>query len=116
MGVKSSGLITAADNRWTGLAADGMNGRQGLYLSGEHVNPGNPFPELSHYQSAAPNDGTSDKIAYYEYNPSGTGNPAIDPTMRQVEATRLRSLFLFTVKEGMQGLNLKLVENGKETP
>ena len=99
------------NNRWTGAGPDGQ-GRQGLYLSQEFVNDGDPFPELSHYQSG-PDEG-SIQIPYYEYHPGSS--PVISPTLRVVEARNLRSMFLFTVTEGQSGLDLRLRPSSRLNP
>ena len=87
-------------NRWTGRGPDG-NGRQGLYMSAEFVNEGYPFPELEHYQQP---DGNPDaNITYFDYTGGELG-----PVPESVSAGQLRSMFLFTSDQDMQGLDLRL--------
>lgn len=93
------------NNRWTGAGADG-GGSQGLYLSQDYVDEGDPFPELSHYQSGE--DEGTDLVPSYEYHP-GT-DPVIDPTMKVEHAANLRSMFHFTLTEDLQGLDLRLTD------
>jgi hypothetical protein len=96
-------LANDVNNRWTGCGPDGR-GSQGLYLSQDFVNDGDPFPELSYYQSGG--DGGADLVPSYEYHPGSS--PAIDPTMKVEHATNLRSMFHFTLTEDLEGLDLRL--------
>jgi hypothetical protein len=96
-------LASDLNNRWTGASPDGR-GSQGLYLSQDFVNEGNPFPELTHYQDG-PDEGGVD-VPYYEYHPGV--NPVIQPKMRVAQARNLRSMFLFTLLDEQPGLDLRL--------
>jgi len=88
------------NNRWTGLAADGKTGTQGLYLSQEF--PGSldtRFSELEHYQDSTlpPNQ----EVAYFEYAPGK------EPAWTRAKASELRSMFLFTLSEVPSGVNFQ---------
>jgi len=97
-------------NRWTGMGADGA-GHQGLYLSGEFINQGHPFPELEHYQ--APGQQPDAQITYFDYHP---GDGGIDPTPATADAGQLRSMFLFTLDNEARGLDLNLMRGGEINP
>jgi hypothetical protein len=102
-------LANDVHNRWTGSDLAG-GGRQGLYFSAEFLNPGNPFPELSHYQQ----DGQDsvDLVSYYEYHPGQ--NPPIAPEPRVERATNLRSMFLFTLTRDQPGLDFRITSRGNK--
>jgi len=92
-------------NRWTGRGIADGTGRQGLYLSGEFISEGHPFPELEHYQQGEEPD---KRIVYYDYNPHEEGEIAIAPKAQMEQAGNLRSMFLFSADAPMSGIDLKL--------
>lgn len=98
-----SSLGNDTGNRWTGKATGGASrGSQGLYLSAEFLDIAKPFPELEHYMGKEPEPKRD--VLYYEYAPKQP--PRLVPA--KVEA--LRSMFLFSLTEESQGLDLTLVE------
>lgn len=91
-------------NRWTGLGAGDLSkGAQGLYCSGEFLDKDKPFPELEHYMD--PNT-SADPVYYFEYTPNQP------PQLRLANVKSLRSMFLFSTKEEVPGLDLSLPEEG----
>lgn len=89
-------------NRWTGTSATcALIGSQGLYLSLD--NPGECdtyFAELEHYIREDTTD--HQKVTYTCYQ---TNKP---PVTAFTNGSNLRTLFLFSLKRSLQGINLKL--------
>lgn len=101
-------------NRWTGLPpAEGTQGASGLYLSMDEAGPQNTdFPELEHYQRQGPIE-VGRQINYWEYSPVNQF-----PVMAQAQATQLRSMFIFTSNQNINGYDLTMPNpvNSPATP
>ncbi|NTU73694.1 hypothetical protein HGB07_06040 [Candidatus Roizmanbacteria bacterium] len=93
-------LAGDTNNRWTGSDGAG-HGSQGLYLSGEFIIEGQPFPELEYYQNIQPLSPPQD-IDFFRYeaghNPIWQSNPS----------RQLRTMFLFNQTRGLSGINFSL--------
>ncbi len=100
-------LANDTGNRWTGLGTDGT-GSQGLYMSGEFINDGSPFPELEHYQN--PTVAGTQEINYFRYEAGR------DPAWIRVPARELRTMFLFTQTRALNGIDFSLKVNGADHP
>lgn len=100
-------LANDTNNRWTGRSPneDVVEGSQGLYLSGEYLDIEQPFPELDHYmdRQTDPND----PVLYYRYQQGA------EPELVLGTVGELRSMFLFTTNEELEGINLSLNEGGE---
>lgn len=89
-------------NRWTGAGIQEGEGAQGLYLSSEFLDIDKPFPELEHYMG--PGSDPEAMISYFKYQ----ANKAPELTVTRAES--LRSMFLFSLKNDIEGLNLRYSE------
>ena len=100
-------LASDTGNRWTGSGVDGT-GSQGLYMSGEFINDGSPFPELEHYQD--PTDPPTQEIDHFQYQAGQT------PQWIRTPASELRTMFLFTQTRALNGINFSQEVNGADHP
>lgn len=100
-----STLENDTGNRWTGRGTEAGRGSQGLYLSGEFLDVATPFPELDHYldRDTDPNA----LVNYFRYQPD------VEPQLTTASAGELRSMFLFSLEEQVDGINLSLNGEGE---
>lgn len=98
-------LTADTQNRWTGAGVDPGYGEQGLYLSAEPVDPETPFPELQHYMDKESDPNA--QVTFFRYRPQEK------PLLTPARVSELRSNFLFTLKQTVTGLDLRL---GKARP
>ena len=95
------------NNRWSGSCEGAFtpeHGRQALYLSLPQMGAQDThFAELEHYQPLSGKIEKEIEVFIYEKNKS--------PRSEKLDASALRTLFLFTTNQTLSGLNLCLQKN-----